>query len=253
MSRLVNENNGIDFKNSDIRILDALFINDGYVLDYTNNTFAELFEDEININIYDEKYSNLGDSKGNRLRTFIQIDTPQNIKKILNALWEKLGKPDAQKNNFKKLIDKINGTDIISTEGIDKFEQNQTLNDLIIAIKRDIDADSPQVAIDRLHTYCVKRFKYLLKKHDIDHNNGEPLHSLTGKYKQYLDKSEDFQRHRISLKIIKASNQIWQEFNDIRNNHSPAHDNPMLTVSEARYIFETMTAILRFIRYIENN
>ena len=253
MSRLVNGNNGIDFKNSDIRILDELFINDGYVLDYSNNTFAELFKDEININIYDQKYDKLGNSKGNRLRTFIQIDTPQNIKKILNALWEKSGKPDAQKNNFKKLIDKINGTDFISTEGIEKFEQDPNLNDLIIAIKRDIDAGYPQVAIDKLHTYCVKRFKYLLKKHDIDHNNGEPLHSLTGKYKQYLYKSEDFQTHRISLKIIKASNQIWQEFNDIRNNHSTAHDNPMLTVSEARYIFETMTAILRFIRHIEND
>ncbi len=38
----------------------------GYVLDFTNNTFAEIFRVTVEIYTYDEKYSFNGDSKANR-------------------------------------------------------------------------------------------------------------------------------------------------------------------------------------------
>ena len=39
-------------KTSDIRFLDGVFESGGgYVLDFSNQTFAEFFEDELNINI----------------------------------------------------------------------------------------------------------------------------------------------------------------------------------------------------------
>jgi len=47
---------------------DLLGMSGGYVLDFTNRTFADLFKDSVHINIYDAKYATRGDSKANRLR-----------------------------------------------------------------------------------------------------------------------------------------------------------------------------------------
>ena len=49
---------------------DLLGMSGGYVLDFTNRSFADLFRDSVGINIYDAKYSIRGDSKANRLRAF---------------------------------------------------------------------------------------------------------------------------------------------------------------------------------------
>jgi len=40
----------------------------GYVLDFSNRTFAEFVADSTGRNIYDPKYDNAGGSKANRLR-----------------------------------------------------------------------------------------------------------------------------------------------------------------------------------------
>jgi len=42
----------------------------GYVLKFSNRTFAEFFEDEFRIDIEDDRYFDSGDSKRNRLISF---------------------------------------------------------------------------------------------------------------------------------------------------------------------------------------
>jgi hypothetical protein len=73
----------------DMRLLDDLFgMNSGYVLDFSNKTFAEFFSDELDINIDDPRYDAEGTSKGKRLRFFLKTaDTHLRIRTLL-ALWE---------------------------------------------------------------------------------------------------------------------------------------------------------------------
>jgi hypothetical protein len=60
-------------KRSEMRILDEIFeMGSGYVLDFSNRTLSEFFEDELGIDIYDEKYAFNGDSKAKRVRAFIE-------------------------------------------------------------------------------------------------------------------------------------------------------------------------------------
>jgi hypothetical protein len=70
------------------RWLDKLFIESGYVLDFNNTTFAEFFESEIGVDIYDPKYEVKGTSKGNRLRTFFEIADPPKVARAMRALWD---------------------------------------------------------------------------------------------------------------------------------------------------------------------
>ena len=54
-------------------------------------------------------------------------------------------------------------------DALDKFKTDETLEELIAAIRRDITADKHATSLDRLHTYCMKKFTHLLEKRGIRH------------------------------------------------------------------------------------
>lgn len=60
----------------------------GYVLDFSNSTFSEFFEDEFGIDIYSDVYSGGGNSKANRLRTLLSQSPPRKSGQILRAIWK---------------------------------------------------------------------------------------------------------------------------------------------------------------------
>lgn len=59
----------------------------GYVLDFSNRTFADFFQ-EHGIDIYDPRYEDLGTSKANRLRCFLRSTPPPRSGQLLAALLE---------------------------------------------------------------------------------------------------------------------------------------------------------------------
>jgi hypothetical protein len=65
----------------------VLGMDNGYVLDFTNTSFALLFSD-LNIDIYDEKYAEYGVSKANRLRAFCKNGSDSEVSSALFALAE---------------------------------------------------------------------------------------------------------------------------------------------------------------------
>ncbi len=60
----------------------------GYVLRYSDRTFAEFFREELGIDIDDPKYSVMGGSKGKRMRYFLQNSPRPVVAEALNRLWE---------------------------------------------------------------------------------------------------------------------------------------------------------------------
>lgn len=60
-----------------------------------------------------------------------------------------------------------------------------------------------------------------------------------------------YQLHDASRQIIKSAIGIFERFNHVRNNESLAHDNDLLYHAEARFIFDSITAILRFVKSLE--
>ena len=76
-------------KRSDMRLIDEVFgMGSGYVLDFSNRTFSEFFEDEFGINIYQEKYHGRGTSKANLLRGFIDVEEGFMVGKVLRKLCD---------------------------------------------------------------------------------------------------------------------------------------------------------------------
>jgi hypothetical protein len=62
----------------------------GYVLDFSNKTFADFFEDHFELNIYSDAFSEKGTSKFNRLLAFIEISPPHLVIEALKILWQRL-------------------------------------------------------------------------------------------------------------------------------------------------------------------
>lgn len=71
------------------KVFEDLFgMGGGYVLDFTNNTFAEFFRETTNIDIYVPKYAFNGDSKAKRLRAFWETEPDALVGKVLSGLLE---------------------------------------------------------------------------------------------------------------------------------------------------------------------
>jgi hypothetical protein len=83
---------GMDMANLsmvDMKLIDSLFgMYGGYVLNFSNKTFASFFSRDIGIDIYDEAYAVHGDSKGKRLLGFLERGQAAVVAKALAALWE---------------------------------------------------------------------------------------------------------------------------------------------------------------------
>lgn len=247
----------VDLKHSDIRIIDDAFQADaGYVLNFSDRTFAEYFEDEFKIDINASEYSTNGGSKMNRLRTFFRVSDASLVSRVMRQLWEyregTIRKPVDVKTKARlfDLIAAIEGASgVARTDAIERFVTDQTLDELIGSIERDIAADQPAAALDRLHTYCSKKFGHLLDKRGIAWSRDEPLHSRVGKYVKAVHQELPLQD--MTLQILKNAIAVFDKFNHVRNNQSLAHDNDLLFKAEARFIFDSVSALLRFVKSVD--
>ena len=240
----------------DMPHIDRVFESDGgYVLDFTNATFGAFFAEEVGVNIDAEEFRADGDSKGRRLRRFLRTSDARTVAKALRALLAYREELHAFTNPVYRLeqvrslgkVQKIvEGAP--STDGIDRFSADETLDELVASIERDIKADKPQVALDRLHTYCMKKFAHLLCVNGLEPVAGETLNARAGRYFNPL-------RRRgvrpMTDKIMKTTVEVFELFNGVRNNESLAHDNVLIEPAEARYIFEAVTNLLRFVKNVE--
>jgi hypothetical protein len=78
----------VQLKHSDKRVLeDALDMSSGYVLNFSDRTFSEFFDDQ-GITIYQEKYGFNGTSKAKHVRAFIQLEDAFTVCRVLRELWE---------------------------------------------------------------------------------------------------------------------------------------------------------------------
>lgn len=251
----------VALKHSQMRSIDKAFgMEDGYVLEFSNRLFSEFFDDEFHVDIYGDRYSHKGNSKACRLRAFIETEEEFIVARVLRRLWEEqMALPnyflredyDQIRTKFLTILEQIEGGGAIpSTDAIERFTSDETLEELIAAINRDIGANKPEAAIDRLHTYCMKKFGHLLDGYSVEWTRSEPLHSRAGKYVKALEKSHNLSN--LSRQIIKNSIGVFDKFNHTRNNDSLAHDNVLLSAAEARFIYDSVTALLRFIKALEN-
>jgi hypothetical protein len=239
---------------------EALGMEQGYVLAFTDRTMRAYFDESLDIQIYDEKYAGDGPSKAKRLRSFLRQASGPEASRVLRALWFvraedrlaqwKSGEDSEIYQRYFQLVDELQkrSNDTPSTDGIERFSKDETLDALIASIERDAGQNKPELTLDRLHTYCMKKFGHLVQL-----RGDTPADTLNARVGQYLNPIRKAQVRPITEKIMKRTVEIFDHFNDVRNNYSLAHDNKLIEPAEARYIFESIVSLLRFLKASEAN
>lgn len=132
-------------KQREINVLDiALEMSDGYCLDFSNKTISIFFEEEFNIDIYDQKYSFNGSSKAKLVRAFVEVESATLVAKAFRVLWahkETLpsydsGESSSIKTSFFDLIKTMEGCAV--NPSVRKLEKTAKLLDLD-TVSRDLD------------------------------------------------------------------------------------------------------------------
>lgn len=121
-------------------------------------------------------------------------------------------------------------------------------------IERNCNNGTPELALDRLHTFATEFFRSVCQKHGIriedDRGNNLPLQSLVGMLKNWYANNNYFDSE-FSVVAIQNTIIIFDRYNSIRNNQSAAHPNTMLNKEEASYVVHIVAETLSFIDRIE--
>jgi len=238
----------------------VLGMTQGWVLDFSDATFNDFVRQKFGIDPTASMYTIDGTSKAKRLRRLLRALVPGAQAEMLRTFWtyrqqisnngmhsELEPKVEA---DFLAMVARLEGSEQpIDMEVIEAFSDDPTLAELVEAIQREIQANAPHAALDRLHTYAMKKFADLLARDKIRVDHKDALHARANRYINNLRQSGQIGEY--STQIAKSATQIFEQFNHIRNKQSFAHDNQMLALAEGKYVFETVLSLLRFIKALD--
>jgi hypothetical protein len=95
----------------------------------------------------------------------------------------------------------------------------------------------------------MKKFAHLLRENGQDVNDNDTLNGRVGRLFNPLRKAGKVSA--MSEKIMKGTVEAFEAFNKIRNDASLAHDNVLLSPAEARFVFDGVVNLLRFVKTLE--
>jgi hypothetical protein len=247
-----------DLTNLEKRQFERLFqLSDGYILNFSNRTFAEFVTDATGRDIYDERYNYASGSKANRLRGFWKEESNRVVGKLMTELIDyglrlngvKADDPDLEACR-RAAARLLRDGPVPELDALTAVTDERDFEIVAKAIRDSIDRNEPEAGLDRLHTFVIKYVRSLCKGAGIEVNRDKPLHSLFGEYVKRL-REAGLIDSEMTLRILKMSISVLEAFNDVRNNQSLAHDNPVLNHEEALLIFNHVAGSVRFLRSLE--
>lgn len=235
----------------------------GCVLDFSNNSLRQFVNDNVRLDIYDNKYDKYGDSKARRIRAIWDVESDYLIGKLLKSFISYYkAKQIVNTYNFnaskdleqscEKIVERLLREEVSShTDLITPLYDESDFSKLATNIKEYIEKNEPELALDRLHTFYVKFIRGICTRHQIVYTNSESLNAIFGKYIKHLE-SLNIIESDMTIAILKYSINLLEKYNDVRNNKSFAHDNKLLNYKESLYIFDTLARLKGFIDSIED-
>jgi hypothetical protein len=232
----------------------ALRMDGGYVLNFSNRTFADFVLYSTGLDIDDPKYRSGGDSKAKRLRSFWKFESNPVVGKLLGDFfeaWQTLGGSSPPPEDYLRIVRRLKSdAPIPDMEYLSPISEERTLDTLANAIRDAIKRNEPEMGLDRLHTYTIKYLRVLCEKHGISIERTKPLHSLIGEYIKAL-RQEGKIESEMTERILKSSISIMEAFSGVRNEQSFAHDNPVLNYDESILVLSHVISSIRFMQAIE--
>lgn len=234
-----------------------LGMSSGYVLNFSDRTYSEFFID-YRIDIDGAQYRTGGDSKAKRMRTFWSVAPNFTVGRVLEGLIAYGIEESCLADSSNELIDacRVIALRLLADQPVaelDSLTANSDDRDFEVVaehVREAIEKNQPEGALDRLHTFVIKFIRIACEPHGIEVNRDKALHSIFGEYVKALRDGGHLES-QMAERILKSSISVLESFNDVRNNKSLAHDNPILNYEESLLIFNHVAASIRFIKALE--
>lgn len=229
----------------------------GYVLNFSDRTMGEFFQEQVGLDIDEDKYRFKGTSKANRMRAFWELASDHEVARALVALieWGEefrcLPDDPQQRTAVEAIIVRLKLSSPVPE--VDAFTASVNALDFTAAakhIRAAIEANEPATALDRVHVFMMKFLRTLCERCGIVVTREKPLHSLMGEYVKHLRSAGQIESE-MTERILKTSISNLEAMNTVRNDQSLAHDNPMLNHDEAVLIVSHIGGLVRFLKTIE--
>jgi len=246
--------------NIEKRKLERIFgMGSGYVLDFSNRTFSEFVLDSASREIYDSRYDGFGGSKANRLRGFWTEADNHTVAKLLSDLLDYAveiealsSKDEALLADCRRAVTRLmQESPVPELDALAPTTSERNFETIAKAAREAIEKNQPEVGLDRLHTFVIKYVRSLCSARGMSIPREKPLHSVFGEYVASLRKAGLIES-TMTERILRVNISVLEAFNEVRNEQSLAHDNPILGYEEALLIFNHVTALVRFLRGVEN-
>lgn len=237
------------------RVLEQLFqMGGGYLLDFSHPSLKDFVWDSVQRDIHNGRYGqNNSGSKANLMRELWKVEPEPIVAKVIEDLVDAAeGMPHATAELVRdcravaarlRAQTPVADLDALAIAGGD-FEP------LFAQVRQAVENGAPEAALDRLHTLMVRYGRELCASVGETKDKKTPLHNLFGAYVKQLRERGHIQS-KMTAAIVRASFEVLDAFNDVRNNHSLAHDNPTLDRTEAMLIVHHVAATVRFLRTLE--
>lgn len=228
----------------------------GYVLDFTDRTFREFIADTAGRDIFDQKYAYASGSKANRLRAFWREESNHVVGGLLTELFRYhvaggYDPADCLYGECHRIAERLlQDAPVQDAQVISALSSEKDFEAVAKSVRDAIEKNELEAGLDRLHTFAIKYVRHLCVRRGIAVDRDKPLHSLFGEYVRELKKL-GLLESGMTERILKSSISILDAFNDVRNNKSLAHDNPVLNYSESLLIFNNVTSSIRFVWALE--
>ena len=249
-------------------IADVLEFDGGYVFTMLKNyeninktTIRNIIYGASGIDIYvDPRYKDLGQQKC--LEKIWEIESNHTAGSVLKdfllfyfehyppALLE-----DGEKMRHTRCMEVADRL-LASTDIALPFPLSDQLKVLQTDIRSSLAAGTPELCLDRLHTFTAEYMWTICSKHGIAVANekGEhyPLHSLLGSLQKCYRES-NFIQSEFALTALRNCIDLFAKYNDVRNDYSYAHPNEVLQKAESTYVVQIVSNTLTFIEQIESS
>jgi len=234
-----------------------LGMSSGFVLNFTDQTFQDFIVDCVRLNIYDDRFSKNGQSKAKRLRCFWSLEANHVVGKLLADLlkyhkneYTDFSDAELLERCHKTVVRLLNSSPLSDIEKLNDAVSSKDAVTILNAINDAVRRNEPEAALDRLHTFVVAFARERCDMHKISHNKGEPLNSTFGKFVNQLRDEGKVESKMASL-ILREAVKILDAFNDVRNNHSSAHANQLLSQNEALLILGWVRSTIDFVLSVD--
>lgn len=247
-----------DLSGAEKRKLEKLFgMSSGYVLNFSNRTFEEFVNEHTGRKIYEPVYVIGSGSKANCLRGFWAHESNYLVGKLIGALIDYGHEIEAFKTHgelpeeCRRIVARLaQQSPVAEIDALVVTADGRDFEALATQVRDAITKNQPEAALDRLHTFIIKYMRILCEQHGVTVTRDKPLHSLFGEYVKKL-RDGGYLESEMTTRILKTSISVLEAFNDVRNEQSLAHDNPVLNYDESLLIFNHVTNTVRFLQGLE--